>query len=297
MRDIPQPMRAALSAGVTTLARAWTLTRRDGLRMGFTDHDNPLTIDGVVHEATSGLTTTAMEQATGLGVDSHAVEGALRSDAITDLDVERGLYDRAEVLSWLVDWSNPEVRLLQGRGFIGEIRRGAHAFEAEIAGLTERLNQPMGRVVARGCGARLGDAACGVDLTSPLYLAAGQVAAVAGPLSVTVAGLDGFEAGWFTRGAVSWTGGGSAGTVSTVSDHRRTGGTVLLTLWQAPAVTIAPGDTFTIVAGCDRTAETCRIRFDNLLNYRGFPQMPGDDWAAGYPSTGGSHDGGSLQRG
>lgn len=36
------------------------------------------------------------------------------------------------------------------------------------------------------------------------------------------------------------------------------------------------GDWFMMSAGCDKRIETCRDRFANFLNYRGFPMMPGE---------------------
>ncbi len=36
MRLIPPPLQTKLDSGVTTLARCWKLTRRDGVVMGFT---------------------------------------------------------------------------------------------------------------------------------------------------------------------------------------------------------------------------------------------------------------------
>jgi len=52
---------------------------------------------------------------------------------------------------------------------------------------------------------------------------------------------------------------------------------------------------FRVVAGCDKTAETCRAKFSNFLNFRGFPHIPGDDWVTAYPKNGAVHDGSSLQ--
>ena len=53
-------------------------------------------------------------------------------------------------------------------------------------------------------------------------------------------------------------------------------------------------DRFRIIAGCDKRAETCRKKFSNLLNFRGFPLIPGDDWVTAYPKEGANHDGSSL---
>ena len=57
---------AHLASGTTTVCRAWTVQRRDGTVMGFTDHDRPLVVDGVTCRADSGLTARALQQTTGL---------------------------------------------------------------------------------------------------------------------------------------------------------------------------------------------------------------------------------------
>ncbi|MEM0923466.1 MAG: DUF2163 domain-containing protein, partial [Pseudomonadota bacterium] len=136
MRKLPNGLAQDLASGVTTLARCWRLTRSDGVVMGFTDHDRDLTFEGVVFTAGSGLEAGIVERSTGLSTDSHAVTGALQSTAIIEADIVRGLYDSAEVVLWLVDWSDVTKRLRISTGQIGEIRRSATAFEAEVVGLS-----------------------------------------------------------------------------------------------------------------------------------------------------------------
>jgi hypothetical protein len=46
--------------------------------------------------------------------------------------------------------------------------------------------------------------------------------------------------------------------------------------------------------GCDRRLATCRERFDNIANFRGFPHIPGNDFVLKYPRSGGRRDGGAL---
>lgn len=296
MRSVPQTLIDALSSGVTTLCHCWSVERNDGVVMGFTDHDRELNFEGVAFEPDSGFDTEAIEAATGLSVDTHTVTGALKSTAITDEDVERGFYDGATVTLWRVDWRDPESRLLMSRGRIGEIRRGGAAFEAEVVSLSERLNQPYGRAYLNGCDRRLGDAKCGVDLTLPQYNAIGTVQAVVDAQRLGVSGLAAFSPGWFAGGRLVWTSGANAGVDGQVKSHQFPGGDSVIELWLTPPLPVVAGDGFTITAGCDKVLETCISKFDNLLNFRGFPHMPGDDWAAGYVNTGGQHDGGSLFR-
>ena len=58
---------------------------------------------------------------------------------------------------------------------------------------------------------------------------------------------------------------------------------------------IAVSDGFTVTAGCDKQLETCKTKFDNVVNFRGFPHMPGNDFAVSYPNTDDTNtDGASL---
>jgi hypothetical protein len=46
--------------------------------------------------------------------------------------------------------------------------------------------------------------------------------------------------------------------------------------------------------GCDRRLSTCRDRFNNVANFRGFPHIPGNDFILRYPRSGDDLQGGAL---
>ena len=48
-------------------------------------------------------------------------------------------------------------------------------------------------------------------------------------------------------------------------------------------------------AACDKRWQTCVGTFGNGLNFRGFPDIPGDDFLTAAPVEGGRHDGGSRR--
>ena len=68
-----------------------------------------------------------------------------------------------------------------------------------------------------------------------------------------------------------------------------------ITLWQSLRAPLAIGDRLRLVAGCDKRMETCRYKFNNLLNFQGFPDIPGEDWMTAYPATSGQTTGGSRR--
>ena len=74
----------------------------------------------------------------------------------------------------------------------------------------------------------------------------------------------------------------------------RAGGADTLTLWQPMTRPILVGDAFTVSAGCDKRFATCRDRFGNIANFRGFPHMPGNDFALSSASGEGANDGARL---
>src|SRR3954454_16054369 len=97
MRAIPDAFAAHLAGGVTTLCRCWSLRRRDGATLGFTDHDRDLTVAGLVHEARPGLEAAEASAERGFAVSAGDVPGSLSSLGLTEADISGGLYDGAAV--------------------------------------------------------------------------------------------------------------------------------------------------------------------------------------------------------
>lgn len=284
---------AHLATGATTVCRCWDLRRRDGLRLGFTDHDRGLAFDGMQFRPETGMEAAALVQTTGLSVDNTESIGVLSAAAISEADIAAGRYDGAEVSAWLVNWADTRARMLRFRGTIGEVRRSRGAFRAELRGLTELLNQPQGAVYQRPCAAVLGDARCGVDLSTVQMGADLAVESVVEARVFRFAGLGAYAAGWFTRGRLRMTGGDAAGLVGLVKADRAVGAVREIELWQELRAEVRLGDTLRLEAGCDRRSETCKAKFNNFLNFRGFPHIPGEDWLTSYPKRGSAGLGGT----
>lgn len=285
-----------LATGVTTVCRAWAVKRLDGVVLGFTDHDRDLTFEGITFRANSGLTASALQQGTGLAVDNSEAMGALSDASVSEADILAGRFDGAGVRIWLANWSDVSERVLQFRGTLGEIVRTGGAFKAELRGLTEALNQPQGRVYQRDCTAVLGDRQCGFNLSRLGYFVERVVENVRDRRIFRFAEFSGFDDRWFERGRLVVLDGKAANLVGIVKNDRIGSTAREIELWQSLGLEVAPGDRIRLEAGCDRRPDTCRMKFDNFLNFRGFPHIPGEDWLAAFPAATGSNDGGSLSR-
>lgn len=281
--------------GVTTLCHAWAITRADGQTFGFTDHDRALSFEGIDFKADSGLTAAALAQTTGLSVDNSEAMGALSDAAVREDEIEAGRFDGAEVRAWRVNWADVAVRQLTFRGSIGEIRRAGGAFHAELRGLTEALNRPMGRIFQKPCTAVLGDAQCRFDLGAPGYTADLEVRDHEDARLFRFAPMTGFDAAWFRRGRLDVLSGAGKGLWGMVKEDRDEAGARVIELWEPIRAALEPGDALRLTAGCDKRSETCRLKFNNLLNFQGFPDLPGEDWVMAYPKSSGTNTGGSLR--
>jgi hypothetical protein len=264
---------AHLATGTTTVCHAWEILRKDGMWFGFTDHDTDLVFGGNTFTANSGLTARALQQTTGLSVDNTEAAGALSDFAITEADILAGRFDGAALTGWEVNWADPESR-----------------------GLTETLNQPQGRAFQRSCPAILGDAKCGFDLSQPGYSTELVVESISDNRILVFAGLSGFEDRWFEKGRLKALSGAASGVIGIIKNDRIIGDQRFVELWQSIGPKLGVGDRVRLEAGCDKRGETCRLKFDNFLNFRGFPDIPGDQWLTSYPISSQANDGGSLVR-
>lgn len=274
-----------LASNATTMAVCWRVTRVDGQVFGFTSHDADVSIDGVTYVATRGINRTALEGSTKLQAANVEVNGVLDSEAITEEDLRAGLWDHAEVRIFEVNWADLSMgSLKQMRGWLGEVTIEGGAYKAELRGMADRLNKSIGEIVGPSCTAFLGDARCKQGLGD--YTTTGTVTAVVderrefdtdlstATVRLTPSSVGAPPADYFAAGLLTWDTGANAGRRMEVKTNGADG-RVTLQLQMAGAVT--PGDTFTVVTGCLKSREVCVEKFGNVVNFRGFPDLPGVD--------------------
>ena len=276
-------LHAHLKTGTTTVCRAWDIRRSDGVVLGFTDHDRDLTFEGIDYQANAALDGAELEKKLGLSPDNGAVSGALQSTAISERDLLDGRYDDAEIRAWLVNWEVVSQREIIFAGFLGQIEISDGQFDVELRSFSDRLNLPLGRRYLMKCGTELGSVPCGVHLGDPAYSSLAIVKRVVGT-TISVELSDTYVEGWFARGTAE-----IEGRKFRISEDKTDGSTRSLILPDIPRGALKDGDVFPIVAGCDKSTETCREKFSNLLNFQGFPFIPGEDSALATPKAGGGN--------
>lgn len=287
MKTLSIGMHAHLAGQATSLATCWKVTRRDGTSFHFTDHDQDIAFESATYKASTGFTRTAINTVAGLGIDDLEVEGLLDDDDINARDLRLGRFDGAEVWVFMVNWRDPAMGDIKlRRGYLGEvILQHNGTFRAELRGLLQLTHQKFIEFYSPTCRADLGDGRCGVDMST--MGVTGTISAVTDASRVTVT-LSGAELASFSGGYLTFTSGENAGGQYEVAGWDAETGA--LTLFLAAVYPMAVGDTVLLAPGCDKRFDTCRDVFDNAVNFRGEPFLPGSDMLQAYPgpSTGGS---------
>jgi uncharacterized phage protein (TIGR02218 family) len=297
MKTLPTALQTHLDEGATTLCYCWRVTRKDGTVLGFTDHDEDLTFDGVVYEAEAGFSASQMQAALGMSVDNLELVGGFNSDHIAEADLISGEYDDADVVLYWVNWADVSQRIIAMTGNIGEVTQNGIEFTAELRSLSHRLNQKVGRKYQRSCDAvfcDVGQAEKRCRLNPANFTSSGTVTSVTSPSAFKVSGLV-EDDDYFSRGLLTWTSGANAGATADVRTHNNDGSNVGIDLWTPQIGDIEVGDTFDILAGCKQTLAVCRDKFNNVDNFQGFPHMPGQDIVTKYATEGDADNtGGAL---
>jgi uncharacterized phage protein (TIGR02218 family) len=273
MRAVNSNLMADILNG--TIANCIKIELQNGNVFGYTDHDITLNVDGVNYVPAPGLQKVKMTLSANAEVSNQEF-GSAWVDAPEE-DLNAGLFDSAKVeVSW-ASWKNPSYgKHVVFTGQLGEITWTEDGFKADIVSFMKNLGINLGNVYRANCGhvlygqggvGELGK--CGISDTN--FKENGSVGTVTIPkwaFTCTTSKPDGY----FDNGYMVFTSGNNNGLSAIIKSHA--GGTI--TLLFSTAFVFQPGDTFTLYAGCDHTLDTCKNKFNNVVNYGGFPHITPD---------------------
>lgn len=272
-------MDACMEGPLTSIAYGWRLERADGIAFGFTSHDADVEHDGLLLRASPGMRPTMVSQSVGLDKDGLDVSGALTSDMIRSDDLAAGRWDNAYLEIFLFDWTGPERgRRLLAAGELGAVSYTDDAFEAELIGVQSQLDKAVAPQTSPSCRARFCDAACGLNSARFRQVV---VTSEVDDNRIAVAGAESFGDGHLAFGELRWLSGSNCGLVMKIAGNAGADIYLPSAPFQPPVV----GDMIEVMQGCDKLMSTCAGRFNNAINFRGEPYLPGNDLLTRYPGA------------
>ncbi len=272
-----------LALPAQTRAVMLRLDLKDGTVLAITDHDQDLAYDlgdgSASYSASTGILPSDLSLSTGFDADDIEVIGPVTdSGATTRAALLGGRFDDAVARLFMVNWNSltdGAIRLLSGRVVLATVEGGR--FRLTIHSEITRYAQEIGRTITGYCDADFGDARCG-HVIVPL---AATVTAVTDERAFTVSFAGTYANDYFNRGTLAFLTGVLAGCRPVEIFDWTSGGAV--TLWTGLAEAPEIGDTLELSQGCGKTRLDC-MDFANIVNFRGFPDVPGTDQVLRYPN-------------
>jgi uncharacterized phage protein (TIGR02218 family) len=265
---------------VSTCTLLWELRRRDGVVQRFAALDQDVAWGGWVWSAAAPFDVSAAELSRSLAAGQLELSGLLVSGQLAEAALLNGLYDHAAVRVIRVDWAalgrGGQVVLA---GQLGTVSAGPQSFAAEVLLPTALLQQPIIETVSPECRVEVFSPRCGLDPAA--WTRHATISAVTDAGRFVADDLT-EPAGWAAYGRVTVMAGENAGAVREVRRHDAGGA---IDLWEPFLAPLVPGTALSIQAGCDKRLASCRDRFGNVANFRGFPHLPGLDALLRYPDN------------
>ena len=264
---------------VTCFVECFTFTLvQTGTILNWTNADFPVTWNGTTYSATGPLVQgLKLKQSVGLEVDKQQIIIAARAtDLISGAQalqtIAQGAFDGAIVQRHRVFLTSPGGSVVDGVSnlFHGRVSGvdfvGRSRAQLTVSSDLVILDYNMPRNLWQStCNHTLYDSGCGVvqgTYSTTGTAGSGSTASIINS-SVALAG--------HAQGQITFTSGVNANLTGTIKSV--IAGTSLTLLYPFPS-TPAVGDAFTVAYGCDHTPNTCKSRFNNISNFRGFPYVP-----------------------
>lgn len=274
MKTVSANLKTHLGQEVTTLCTLVKFTRKDGQIFGFSSSAEDVTYLGQLYKSNLGHSPSSIKTTAALNVDNLEIKTFLDPSTINDDLAMAGLWDYATVEAFQINYRDLTMGAVALRkGWLGQLKLGRNEVTVELRGMAQPLQQIIGRIYTPACDADLGDARCGFNLATAGFTVTGSATSVTNQHLFTDTSR-GEATRFFEGGKITWTSGAN-NTYQMEVKTFTSGGAI--DLQQAMANPIAISDTYSMTAGCDKVRATCVSKFNNIVNFRGFPDLPGQD--------------------
>lgn len=254
-----------LTSTTLFLARVVKITRLDDVVLRIAEAEQSLTVSAQTFVPLPGAAISAVKHIINGGMGSMEIRFAHSDGGTLDTtELNTGFWDGATVQMYLVD--RVALSALGDPIFTGVIDSVSldligSSGSFDIRGLTAQgeafiqTYQPM-------CRTDLFSVLCGLDETA--WDHAGTVATIPDRFNFTVAGLGAPPAdGWFNQGTFR-TASGFKGVIANWIQ-----GSLKVTTYQPVCISrLTVGEAITLYPGCDKTAATCKDKFNNRINHQ-----------------------------
>ena len=272
MKNLSADLKNTLNNSTTHIVRCWKITLTNGDTMGFTTNDESFDYDGVLYNAVSADDLKAINSSLEIQNDDFQMCNLISSELIAVNDILSGKYDNAEIKIFLLDILNMDMGIVPlMNGHIADMEYRDNVFIARVKGLKDEINKSIGELYSPLCRARFCDGKCKLNQND--YSFVGKVDGLIDEMTFQTKDntIINMEDGYFENGIIEFLSGDNKGYRTEIKQFSK--GTFRLMLELPNRMNI--NDDFKAVAGCDKLFKTCCQKFNNAINFRGEPHLPG----------------------
>lgn len=281
-----------LASNRCIMAHLYKLTSNSGIVNYFTDFDTDITWNNQVWSA-QGLRFEGLQRKLSIGVSVDEQEVKIWAKPTDQLfgslflsNAMVGLLDGAQIVRYRAVWkfvtgnvaadiqNEPLGCWTLFTGYMGEIVKGGPShIQFKVRSALTKLNVNMPRNYYQpGCNWTLFDGGCTLNKSSFGFVGTVQTAnnLVINPVGGVVPTIGADNIPYFGLGSLLFTSGVNSGLSVVIGNNDAVSLTLSAPLINAPQA----GDTFIMYPGCSKAFETCRAKFGNGNNFRGFDKVP-----------------------
>lgn len=234
---------------------------------------------GVTFKHAVGISTSKADLPSDISAANIEADFFVNAEGMQEDEIESGKWDHGAFTLFI---TNPNAlnmgQIIIAKGFFGQFEQRDRVFQVELLGINEALKQVIGKVTERECDADYGDARCGLDLVARGEVHTGALTSVVSR-SVFRDTSRTEAAEYFDNGRGMWLTGDNTGFPFHV--HSWDAATKEFTLRQSTPYLPAAGDTYTVNRGCKKRKVPDCLDRDNVINFRGTPDVPtGEEFLA-----------------
>ena len=279
MRKISEELKSHLKKAVTTTANCWLIKCKDGSQVGLTDHSEDIIYNNTKYYSNNIIASSAIETSLSLSADNYELEIALNASYINESDLLEAKYDKASIEFFIVNYLDlSQGTILIRAGYIYEVRLGNGKFTVEIRSLSQELNKQTRAIYSETCRAQFQDSRCGANNSNHILYGViqnvisndkiGTDIVIQNPDLYRNAKIKFFTN--HTSDSTQKT--DETGVTKTLSVSRN-----IISLLKSHMIKPEKNCKFLLYHSCNKKFTTCHKMFNNALNFRGEPHVPGID--------------------
>jgi uncharacterized phage protein (TIGR02218 family) len=249
-----------------------SLENNSYIRLSSADED--ITFEGNLYKAADSFGLSSSEEEVSSTKSNLGLIGIIEDQQISATRINNGVFDNAIIEIFILEKDNLEAsKITISKGYLSDLQIDGDSFTFDIKPISSRLKTNIINIYSPTCRAKLGDSKCAKDLTS--YRSTGSVSEVdtSNPRLKFSDDSRAESAGYYNYGTIKFTSGDNIGKKFEIKKYKTPEIELLLPTYEE----IKIGDEYEITAGCDKRFSSCVDKFDNAINFRGEPHIPGNE--------------------